>query len=126
VYKILIVGAGGFLGTVTRYLLCGAVQRLHGGTLPLGTLTVNVLGCFIIGVAMAIVEDGTFLGPNGRLLLMIGLLGSFTTFSTFGYETVELLSDGQLRWALCNLIGSVLLGIGAVILGRFLAKAVGL
>ena len=70
--KILIVGAGGFLGAVTRYLLCGAVQRLHGGTLPLGTLTVNVLGCFIIGVAMAIVEDGSFLGPNGRLLLMIG------------------------------------------------------
>ena len=83
--KIMIVGAGGFLGAVARYLLCGAVQRLHGGTLPLGTLTVNVLGCFIIGVAMAIVENGSFLGPNGRLLLMIGLLGSFTTFSAFGY-----------------------------------------
>ena len=124
-YKILIVGVGGFLGAVARYLLCGAVQRLHGGTLPLGTLTVNVLGCFIIGVAMAIVEDGTFLGPNVRILLMIGLLGSFTTFSTFGYETVELLRDGQLRWALCNLIGSVLLAIAAVILGRFLAKTVG-
>ncbi|NIA06414.1 MAG: fluoride efflux transporter CrcB [Actinobacteria bacterium] len=123
--KILIIGAGGFLGAVARYLLCGLVQRLHGGTLPLGTLTVNVLGCFIIGVAMAMVEDGTFLGPNGRLLLMIGLLGSFTTFSAFGYETVELLRDGEWFWLFWSVAGNVLLGVAAVILGRLLAKAVG-
>ena len=124
--KILIVGAGGFIGAVARYLICRAVGWLHGGALPLGTLIVNVLGCFIIGVAVAVVENRSFLGPNIRLLLIIGLLGSFTTFSAFGHETVELLREGQLRWALFNLVASIFLGIGAVVLGRFLSKAVGI
>ena len=123
--KILIVGVGGFLGAITRYLLGGAVQRLHGGTFPLGTLAVNVLGCLIIGIAMTVVEDGTFLGPKARLFLMIGLLGSFTTFSALGYETVELLRDGELPWVFWSVAGNILLGVAAVILGRLLAKAVG-
>ena len=122
--KILIVGVGGFIGAISRYLLCGVVQRLHGGTFPLGTLAVNVLGCFVIGIAMAIIDDGALLGSNGRLFLMIGLMGSFTTFSAFGYETVELLRDGELARVFWSVAGNVLVGITAVIIGRLLAKTV--
>ena len=124
--KILIVGVGGFLGACARYLLSGAAQRLHGGTFPLGTLAVNVLGCLLIGVAMAVAEERSLLGPNARLFIMMGLLGSFTTFSTFGYETVELLRDGELRWALYSAAANFVLGVGAVVAGRFLTKTAGI
>lgn len=124
--NLLIVGVGGFIGAVARYALSGAVQRWHGGVFPLGTMSVNVIGCLVIGAAMTIIEDRPMLGANTRLFFMIGLLGSFTTFSTFGYETVELLRDGEWRWALWSTAGNVLIGTAAVVIGRLAAKAVGL
>ncbi len=124
--KILIVGVGGFIGAVCRYLLSGAAQRLGGGTFPAGTLVVNVLGCLAIGMAMTFVTDRPLLSSHARLFLMIGLLGSFTTFSTFGYETVELLGDGEFGPAIWNMGGNILLGLMAVILGRLIAKAAGI
>ena len=124
--KLLIIGAGGFVGAIARYWLSGAVHRMHDGVLPMGTLVVNLLGCLVIGAAMTLLEDRPLMSPNARLFLTIGFLGSFTTFSTFGYETVELLKDGELRWALLNIAGNVVLGLAAVLAGRAAVRAVGI
>ena len=124
--KILVVGLGGFVGAIARYGLSGLVHRYAQGTFPLGTMAVNVLGCLVIGVLMTLVEDRQFLSPNTRLFLTIGLLGSFTTFSTLGYETFELLREGDLRLAAANILGNLALGIGAVWLGRIAVKASGI
>ena len=123
--KLLVVGIGGFIGAVSRYGLSGLVHRLYTGPLPLGTLTVNVLGCLVIGAVMALVEDSQLFSPNARLFVSIGLLGSLTTFSTFGYETIELLRDNMLRLALLSILANVVLGVAAVWLGRAAIKMIG-
>jgi len=123
--RVLLVGVGGFLGAASRYLLTGAVHRLSGTAFPAGTLVVNVIGCLVIGAVMAMVEDRQLFGPDVRLFLVIGFLGSFTTFSAFGYETVELLRDRQLLWGFWNAAGHLFICLGAVIAGRALAKTVG-
>ncbi len=122
--KILIVGAGGFAGAISRYLLCSGVKRLYDGSFPLGTLAVNVLGCLAIGIVMALVEDRQALSENARLLIVTGLLGAFTTFSTFGNETIDLFRDGKAPLAALYVLGSLLLGGAAVLLGRLLTRAI--
>jgi CrcB protein len=115
---ILYIGLGGFLGAIARYLLSGLTHRLYsGGTFPAGTLLVNVIGCLVIGALMSLIEDKGLFGPAVRMFFVIGFLGSFTTFSSFGYETVELLRDGQMLAAGLNILANFALGIGAVFLG---------
>jgi len=116
--KLLTIGLGGFAGAVARYLLSGLAYRVWPTSFPVGTLAVNVLGCLLIGAAMALVGDGRLISPNARLLLLVGLLGSFTTFATFGYETTELLAENQYGWATLNVGASVVLGLGSVVVGR--------
>ncbi len=116
--KLLTIGLGGFAGAVARYLLSGLAHRIWSTSFPVGTLAVNLLGCLLIGAAMALVGDGRLISPNMRLLLLVGLLGSFTTFSTFGYETTELLAENQYGWATLNVGASVVLGLAAVVMGR--------
>ena len=124
--KVLLVGIGGFLGAIARYALGGWVHRsAHGPVFPYGTLVVNVLGCLLIGALAGLVETRGVLSPESRVFLLIGLLGGFTTFSTFGYETLQLLRDGQLLYGLANIGASVLLGLGAVWLGFVLPRAIG-
>jgi fluoride exporter len=120
--KILAVGIGGCLGSIARYWLSGVVQRYSSGEFPYGTMAVNVLGCFVLGCLMGLVEYRQLFGPNARLLVTTGMMGGFTTFSTFGYETFGLLRDRQYLPALGNVTVSVVLGIAAVIAGWFLAK----
>lgn len=120
--KLLLVGAGGFLGAIFRYGLSGWVQRWAGGLFPLGTLAVNTLGCLAIGVMMALVEQRQVLSPNARLFWMIGLLGAFTTFSTFGYETFALLREKSMGLAILNIGGNVVCGLIAVWLGWVAVK----
>lgn len=115
--KLLIVGLGGFIGAIARHSLCGLVHRLAGTSFPVGTLVVNALGCLVIGGLMCLVEERQLLSSNARTFLMIGLLGSFTTFSTLGYETFEYLRAGDLRMAGANVGANVLVGIAAVMLG---------
>lgn len=122
--KILIIGLGGFLGAVARYLLSGWAQRSTDSGLPLGTLLVNVLGCLVIGVLMAVAETRQFLSPNLRLFLMIGLLGSFTTFSTFGYETIVLVKSGEVQAAMLSVAANVVLALAAVIAGQKIVKLI--
>ena len=116
--KTLWVGAGGFFGASARYLLAGFVQRIAGDRFPAGTLTVNVLGCFAIGVLMALVEDRQLLTPEARLFLMVGVLGGFTTFSTFGYESLELARGRDFILMAANVGSNVVLGLAAVWIGR--------
>lgn len=125
VLKLLIVGAGGFLGAISRYALSGVVHRWAPGAFPIGTLCVNLLGCFFIGALMALVSDRKLFTPETRLLFGVGILGSMTTFSTFGYETVELMRSGESRLALLSVAANLLLGVAAVVLGRFAVRALG-
>jgi len=122
--KTLIVGTGGFLGAIARYGLSGLVHRFTGGLFPLGTLAVNLIGCFVIGGLMSLVEDRQMLAPSTRLFLGIGFLGSFTTFSTFSYETVALMRHGSMRLAALNVGVSVILGLVAVAAGWAAARAI--
>ncbi len=118
---ILAVGAGGAVGSVLRYLLTGAVQRLAGNGFPAGTVVVNVLGSFAIGLLYVwlVERDGS---PGLRALLMVGLLGGFTTFSSFSLETVNLMMQASYGRAALNVLLSVALCIGGTMLGIALAR----
>ena len=101
-----------------RYSISGWAQRLDpAGSFPIGTLTVNVLGCLAIGLLAGLAEARALLGPEARLFVLIGLLGGFTTFSTFGHETLALVRAGSHGAALLNALGSVTLCLVAVWLG---------
>lgn len=121
---ILLVGVGGFIGSVLRYLAGTWTQRLlHEPAWPYGTLLVNVVGCLLLGLLGGLADHGSrseLMTPGSRHLLMIGLLGGFTTFSTFGYETMSLVRQGQHGWALANVAASLILGLLAVALGYLL------
>ena len=124
--RVLLVGLGGFLGTVVRYTLGGAIVRLKGtATLPYETLVVNVLGCLAIGFLAGLAETRGLFSSTTRAFLFIGLLGGFTTFSSFGYETVQLLRDGQASSAAWSVVAQLLLGLGAVWAGQLAARALG-
>jgi CrcB protein len=116
--NILFVGVGGFFGSIGRYVLSGAVYQMFPNLhFPIGTTVVNILGCFLIGVVTALVEVRNLLSPEVRVFLLIGLLGGFTTFSTFGYETIALLRDGAFLTGLANVLIQVIIGISAIWLG---------
>src|SRR5262249_60213368 len=100
-----LVALGGLVGSVARFWLSGAVQRVNGSDFPIGTLAVNLLGSFVIGVVMALsLERGT-LGPAIRLCLTVGFCGGFPTMATFSYETMALPRDGQMEVAPGNTAG---------------------
>lgn len=122
VTKLLIVTGAGGVGAAARYLLGAWVQAAAGSRFPFGTLTVNVIGCLLIGVVMHLFEQRQALSENARLALVVGLLGSFTTFSAFGYETFELLRARDIAPALLNIAASVALCLGAVWAGWSLAR----
>ncbi|HZW59624.1 MAG TPA: fluoride efflux transporter CrcB [Woeseiaceae bacterium] len=106
------VGTGGFLGALFRYGLSGLVHRqVPLSTFPWGTLTVNLAGCLCIGAVAGLAESRQLFGPELRLLLMIGILGGFTTFSTFGFETFTMLRDSEYLGALGNVGANVILGL---------------
>jgi CrcB protein len=121
--QLLVIGFGGAFGAVARYGLSGLVQERSGSSFPAGTLAVNLLGCLLVGAVMALVER-QLLAPSTRAFLVVGVLGGFTTFSAFGHETIELLRGGEARLALLSVVANVVLGLGAVLLGRALALLV--
>lgn len=123
--KFFYVGIGGFVGAILRYSIGGWVHKLlKDPWLPFGTATVNILGCLFIGLLMGLAETRQFLRPELRLLVVTGLLGSLTTFSTFAYESVGLFRNGESIAALLNMGGQLIIGLVAVILGLALARAV--
>lgn len=124
--KILLVGTGGFFGSIFRYVLTGLIHRILSTNVffPYGTLCVNVFGCFLIGVFGGLVENRQLFGPEFRWLALIGLLGGFTTFSTFGFETFSLARDGQLVGMFANIFLHLILGLGAVWLGYVVSRLI--
>ena len=120
---MLIAGVGGFIGSVLRYWLSGLAQRWAGDAFPVGTLSVNVLGCLAVGAFWSCVEYREWFSPETRIFVSVGVLGGFTTFSAFGYETFALLHDREYLAALANVGANVFIGIAAVIIGWMAAKA---
>ena len=116
--QILVVGVGGFLGSALRFVSSNYVQfYCQDSRFPLGTLFVNLLGCFLIGFLSARFQAGDVLNKNLSLLVLVGFLGGFTTFSTFGADTLALLKNGDAAYAFLNAIGQVVLGVGLVFIG---------
>ena len=117
--NILLVGLGGFVGSVLRYLASGYVQQSTKSIdFPYGTLAVNVIGCFVIGFLAQLAEARGVFTSESRLFVFVGILGGFTTFSSFGNETLNLARDSQIMNALANVGANVVLGLFAVWLGR--------
>lgn len=121
--KAFLVGLGGFLGSIGRYAASGGVQRLWPTAgFPFGTLAVNLVGCFLIGILGAGADVRNLFNPDARALLLIGLLGGFTTFSTFAYETLALSRDGESFKLAINVLLHVAGCLAAVWIGYALGR----
>jgi CrcB protein len=117
--QILLVGAGGFIGSALRYTVSGLVHRaIPFAGFPYGTLVVNLVGCLAIGLLAGFAESRQVIGPELRIFLFLGLLGGFTTFSTFAYEGVELIQHGEFAKVLASVMVHVLVGFLAVWFGH--------
>ena len=115
--KLLAIALGGALGSLLRYALGNAIQSRAATAFPLGTLAVNVSGCFAIGLCAALATASTGMREEARAFLIIGLLGAFTTFSTYGLDTLRLAQAGELRTAALNVALGNVLGLAGVWLG---------
>jgi CrcB protein len=113
----LLVASGGAIGSVLRWWMSGAVQRAASGVFPWGTFAVNAAGSFTIGLVATLALDRALVPPAVRIFLIVGVLGGFTTFSAFSYETLALLRDGQWATALGYASGSVLVCVAAAFAG---------
>ena len=122
--NFLLVGLGGALGAMARYGLSAWFQRRAGDSFPWGTFVVNLVGCLAIGAVLYGVEERAWLGPQARLFAAAGVIGGFTTFSAFGFETLQLVQGGRWGWACAYAAGSVVLGLAAVWMGRALMRLV--
>jgi fluoride exporter len=122
--NVIIIGIGGAVGAVTRYGIALWVGQRWGRSFPLGTFVINVSGSFLIGLLMTLLAERFTVNPQWRLLLVVGFLGAYTTFSTFEYETGALLKDGEWAFAMLNVILSVVVGFIALKLGEMMAKAI--
>lgn len=120
--RCLVVGAGGFLGAIARYAVGVWIDAVWRRDFPLATFVVNVTGCFILGLFVALAAERMSIGPMTRLLVATGFVGAYTTFSTFEYETQRLTTTGAFGWAVVNVLTSVVVGFLAVRLGVELGR----
>lgn len=120
--NIILVALGGALGAVCRYCLGNILNRALGSSFPYGTFIINIFGCLCMGLFMTLIVEKQLLPPSWRLFLCVGLLGGFTTFSSFGYEFLQLLTKGEFINGLCYAGSSLLLGLIAAALGCYTAK----
>lgn len=120
--RLLLIGLAGFVGTIGRYWLSGVVARRYGETFPLGTLVVNLAGCFLVGLLFYLMQERFMVNPTTRTVILIGFLGAFTTFSSIGLQTFTLLQDGEFGLATLNLTASNFVGVALVWAGYTLAR----
>ncbi len=120
----MMVAIGGALGAVSRFWVSGLAHRLGGDTFPIGTLTANSLGCFLIGLFSVLTEKRFLVGSAGRMFLFVGSIGAFTTFSTFTFESWKLADNGEMIKALLNVFLSLSLGFSSLFGGIMLGKMV--
>ena len=121
--NVLIVGLGGFAGAACRYLVNSWVLKVSPQPFPFGTLTVNVVGCFLIGLFHGITDARDIAKPELRLFLVVGVLGGFTTYSAFGHDTFELIRSTRIISAAANVTAHITLGLLAVAIGDWLGRA---
>lgn len=120
-YKLFLIGLGGFTGALLRYGLSGLVQNWSKSiSFPYGTLATNLLGCLLIGSLSQLAETYGVFSTETRAFVFVGLLGAFTTFSTFGNETFNLLREGETFLSFANMGLHLILGLGAIWLGRIM------
>lgn len=120
--NVFLVALGGAIGAVLRYAISGWAHSAFGEAFPWGTLSANLLGCFAIGF-LWILSERAWLSPHAGTLLLTGLVGAFTTFSTYGLESLNLLREGAVLQGLLNLLLSNLIGLGLVFLGIVAARS---
>ena len=120
--NLLVVAAGGAIGSAARYLLSQCVHRTTATTFPLGTFAVNLLGCIVFGAIAGAAEQRVPLAPPLRAFLLVGILGGFTTFSSYAFESVVLMRDGQLLAASLNIIGQVVAGLAGMWIAMTLSR----
>lgn len=123
-FKLLIIGSGGFIGAVLRYQVSGWMHKWLGAAFPYGTLAVNVLGSFLLGLFLVLANTKFILPDLYKQLIAIGILGAFTTFSTFSYETYALIEGQLIKQALMNIGLNLLLGLIAIWLGIIVARSI--
>ena len=121
---ILLVGAGGFIGSVARFLGSRYITENFLSSFPFGTMTVKIIGCFLIGVFYGMSERGSLMSEEWRVFLTVGFCGGFTTFSSFASENLTLLRDGAFVYFLLYTGLSVFLGLAATFLGNALTKII--
>lgn len=121
--KVVLILLGGGIGTLARYGVSGYAFQRYTGLFPVGTLAVNLVGSFLIGLLWGLAEHSA-MSPNVRTFLFVGILGGFTTFSTFSLETLNLLRDGELKVALLNVLLNNVLGIALAFVGFILARQI--
>jgi CrcB protein len=124
VLTVVVLALSATLGALLRYGLTLWATARFGGAFPVGTLLVNAIGCLVLGFFMTVATERLTLSREVRLFVATGFCGSLTTFSTFGYETVMLWLDGRYVVALVNVVGSLVVGVGCVVAGVVLARAV--
>ncbi|MBI3555496.1 MAG: fluoride efflux transporter CrcB [Deltaproteobacteria bacterium] len=122
--QTVLISLAGIFGVLGRYFMSLGVTRLAGPGFPFATVLINVLGSFLIGVVYVLGAEKAAISETTRVALMVGFMGGFTTFSSFALETVRLFEGGQLGLAVVNVLVSVVLCLGAVAFGLFLARAV--
>lgn len=121
-FELCVIGLGGALGAVFRFVLGNTLTKVLGGNWPYGTFVINLVGCFFMGALMTIIVERGLLPPIWRMFLCVGLLGGFTTFSSFGFEGFTLLTEGRLLESLYYIGGSLACGLVAVTVGVFAAR----
>jgi CrcB protein len=124
VRKILYIALAGTVGTLVRYWLSGAVYKAFGAALPWGTWAVNILGCFLFGLVWVLAEERYLISGETRTIILVGFMGAFTTFSTYLFESSQLVFDAQWGRLVVNLIGQNLVGFAGLVLGMFLGRAI--
>ena len=120
----LLVGIGGFIGSISRYYSQQIISKRFPSALPYGTLTVNIVGCCLIGIIYALSEKGNILTPEWRIFLATGFCGGFTTFSTFSYESINLINDGEWFNVSLYVAISVIIGFLSTYPGISLIKSI--
>ena len=121
--NLIFIAMGGAAGALLRYAVSGFVHNYASGVFPWGTLVVNLSGCLVIGILWQMFENLSF-SPNMRSFIFIGMLGAYTTFSTYGLETFNLLREKEIGYVLLNFLGSNIIGVGMVFLGFIAARLV--
>ena len=124
IYQVFIVGLGGFIGASLRYIISMLSLRWFGNVFPYGTLFVNILGCILVGFIMELSRELWPISSNIRIFLTVGILGGLTTFSTFTYETMDMVTKGNYLSGMINIILNLVLCIVGIMLGKYFAQII--